>query len=61
MLKKYAQRALTMPDFTPPAYAKNGPSLHAMAKDTLSDIRAWEDSTSRERARYARPTMKAKA
>jgi hypothetical protein len=61
-LKKYAKMALTKPNFTPPAYAQNGPSLHAMAKDTLADIKAFEESAYRARnpSPFSRPGAKAK-
>jgi hypothetical protein len=60
-LKKYAKMALTKPNFTPPAYAQNGPSLHAMAKDTLADIKAFEESAYRARnpSPFSRPGAKA--
>jgi hypothetical protein len=59
-LKKYAKMALTKPNFTPPAYAQNGPSLHSMAKDTLADIKAFEESAYRARnpSPFSRPGAK---
>lgn len=51
LLKKYAQKALTLPDFTPPAHAQHGPSLHTMAKDVLAEIKAWEEQVYRYRNR----------
>lgn len=51
LLKKYAQKALTLPDFTPPSLAQHGPSLHTMAKDVLAEIKAWEEQAYRYRNR----------
>jgi hypothetical protein len=50
-LKKYAQMALTLPDFTPPTHAQHGPSLHTMASDFLREINAWENQLHRYRNR----------
>jgi hypothetical protein len=60
-LKKYASMALTMPDFTPPSHQQHGPSLHAMAKNTLADIKKWEQSvyTYKNRAPWSRSGAKA--
>lgn len=60
-LKKYASMALTVPDFTPPSHQQHGPSLHAMAKDTLADIKKWEQSVSshKNRAPWSRSGVKA--
>jgi hypothetical protein len=37
--EQMAKKALTVPDFTPPAHRANGPSLHQMAKQALDDIK----------------------
>lgn len=50
-LKKYASKALTLPDFTPPAMQQHGPSLHTMAKDILADIKNWEQAVYRYKNR----------
>jgi hypothetical protein len=46
-LRNYAKKALTLPDFTPPAMAQHGPSLHMMAKEVLASIKAWEEAVTR--------------
>jgi hypothetical protein len=60
-LKKYAQKALRMPNFTPPAMAQHGPSLHQIATDTLADIQAFEQAAYRYRNRAPWEGSRAKA
>jgi hypothetical protein len=60
-LKKYAQKALRMPNFTPPAMAQHGPSLHQIATDTLADIQAFEQAAYRYRNRAPWAGSRAKA
>jgi hypothetical protein len=58
--ERMAKKALSMPDFTPPAHRANGPSLHQMAKQALDDIKKHKEAVYRYKNRapwdrYARP------
>jgi len=58
--ERMAKKALTMPDFTPPAHRANGPSLHQMAKQALENIKKHKEAVYRYKNRapwdrYARP------
>lgn len=60
MYERLAKKALTMPDFTPPARQGQGPSLHQMAKQALADVAKYRQAVSRYKNRapwdtYGRP------
>lgn len=49
--ERFAKKALTMPDFTPPSERGNGPSLHQMAKQALADIKKYKEDLYRYKNR----------
>jgi len=62
--ERFAKKALSMADFTPPARQGDGPSLHQMAKEALADIAKYKETVYRHKNRapwdtYARPGAKA--
>jgi len=58
--ERFAKKALSMADFTPPARQGDGPSLHQMAKEALADIAQYKEAVYRHKNRapwdtYGRP------
>jgi hypothetical protein len=58
--ERFAKKALSMADFTPPARQGDGPSLHQMAKEALADIAKYKETVYRHKNRapwdtYGRP------